>query len=35
MAAGLEAGNVRKGGKIGTEEEVAELLLAADKILDY
>jgi predicted peroxiredoxin len=35
MAAGLETKDLRKGAKIGTEDEVVQLLLAAEKILDY
>jgi hypothetical protein len=35
MTAGLEATDLRKGAKIETEDDVAELLLAAEKILDY
>jgi predicted peroxiredoxin len=34
-AAGLQAGSLREGAKIGTEQEVAALLISADKILDY
>ena len=34
-AAGLTADSLRDGAKIGNEGEVAALLLAADKILDY
>jgi predicted peroxiredoxin len=35
MAAGLEAKDLREGARIGTEQEVVDLMLAADKILDY
>ncbi len=35
MAAGMEANDLRKGARIGTQDEVVDLLLAADKILDY
>jgi len=35
MAAGLEAKDIRKGAKIGSQDEVVDLLLSADKILDY
>jgi len=34
-AAGVTADSLRDGAKIGSEGEVADLLMAADKILDY
>lgn len=34
-AAGIESKNVRRGAKIGTEEELATMLINADKIMDY
>jgi predicted peroxiredoxin len=34
-AAGLNSQSVRKGAEIGTEEQLAQIFLAADKIMDY
>jgi predicted peroxiredoxin len=34
-AAGMTADSIRDGARIGTEEELAAMLLEADKILDY
>ncbi len=33
--AGLEAGNLREGAKLGTMEQVADTMLAADMVIDY